>query len=139
MRYKLRITIAAGLYRMRKAIVEPVFGQIKSVRGLRHFLLRGLANVHDEFRLIAFTHNLLNSHRHRAAQALSRDHGPSQLPERPPKPRLEARGREAVSGSAVQPLRHGELERSGRAPLERDPSRRRIGGAFADGKSPTDS
>ena len=72
MRYKLRTTIAAALYRMRKAIVEPVFGQIKSVRGLRRFLLRGLANVQDEFRLIAFTHNLLKLHRHRAAQALSR-------------------------------------------------------------------
>jgi Transposase DDE domain len=66
-RYKLRTTIAAALYRMRKAIVEPVFGQIKSVRGLRRFLLRGLANVQDEFRRIAFTHNRLKLHRHRAA------------------------------------------------------------------------
>jgi DDE family transposase len=67
MRYKLRTTIAAALYRMRKAIVEPVFGQIKSVRGLRRFLLRDLANVQDEFRLIALTHNLLQLHGNRAA------------------------------------------------------------------------
>jgi hypothetical protein len=72
MRHKLRTTIAAAIDRMRKAIVEPVSGPIKSVRGLRRFLLRGLANVRDEFRLIAFTHNILKLHRQRAAQALSR-------------------------------------------------------------------
>ena len=32
-----------ALYARRKAIVEPVFGQIKGVRGFRRFLLRGLA------------------------------------------------------------------------------------------------
>ena len=30
------------LYKRRKAIVEPVFGQIKEARGLRRFLLRGI-------------------------------------------------------------------------------------------------
>jgi hypothetical protein len=72
MRDKLRTTIATALYRIRKAIVEPVFGPIKSVRGLRRVLLRGLANVRDEFRLIAFTHNLLKLHRQRVGQALSK-------------------------------------------------------------------
>ena len=47
------------LYRMRKAIVEPVFGQIKEARGFRRFLLRGLIAVGHEFELIALTHNLL--------------------------------------------------------------------------------
>jgi hypothetical protein len=51
--------------------VEPVLGQIKGVRGLRRFLLRGLAKVRDEFLLIAFTHNLLKLHRHRGVRALA--------------------------------------------------------------------
>ena len=63
MRAKVKSPAGAALYRMRKAIVEPVFGQIKSVRGLRRFLLRGLENVGNEFRLMALTHNLLKLHR----------------------------------------------------------------------------
>jgi transposase len=59
MRQKLRTTAGHDLYRMRKAIVEPVFGQIKEARGLRRFFSRGVAKVRDEFRFIALTHNLL--------------------------------------------------------------------------------
>ncbi len=59
MRHKLRSEQGRALYKRRKAIVEPVFGQIKAVRGLRRFVLRGLANVREEFNLIAMTHNLL--------------------------------------------------------------------------------
>jgi hypothetical protein len=44
---------------MRKAIVEPVFGQIKAARGIRNFLLRGLAKAGAEWKLICATHNLL--------------------------------------------------------------------------------
>ena len=29
-------------YRLRKQVVEPVFGQIKQARGFRQFLLRGI-------------------------------------------------------------------------------------------------
>ena len=43
----------------RKHIVEPVFGQIKSARGIRKFLLRGLEKVSGEWQLICLTHNLL--------------------------------------------------------------------------------
>jgi len=32
-------------YRLRKQVVEPVFGQIKQARGFRQFLLRGVENV----------------------------------------------------------------------------------------------
>ena len=39
--------------------VEPVFGQIKEARGFRRFLLRGLAAVRAEWRLICLGHNLL--------------------------------------------------------------------------------
>jgi hypothetical protein len=59
MRAKLRTDAGRALYRMRKAIVEPVFGQIKAVRGIRRFVVRGLANVRAEFLFIALTHNVL--------------------------------------------------------------------------------
>jgi transposase len=56
---KLRTKKGRETYAQRKVIVEPVFGQIKEVRGLRRFLLRGLANVAGEWALICLTHNLL--------------------------------------------------------------------------------
>jgi hypothetical protein len=59
MRAKLREEGGRQLYKQRKAIVEPVFGQFKEARGFRRFLLRGLQNVRHEFDLIALTHNLL--------------------------------------------------------------------------------
>jgi transposase len=59
MRHKLSSIEGRALYKLRKAIVEPVFGQIKEARGLRRFLLRGFAAARAEFRLIALTHNLL--------------------------------------------------------------------------------
>jgi hypothetical protein len=39
---KLRSKKGARIYAQRKAIVEPVNGQIKEARGLRRFPLRGL-------------------------------------------------------------------------------------------------
>ena len=45
-------------YRLRKQIVEPVFGQIKQARGFRQFLLRGLDKVQSEWALICTVHNL---------------------------------------------------------------------------------
>ena len=35
-------------YRLRKRVVEPVFGQIKQARGFRQVLLRGLDQVRGE-------------------------------------------------------------------------------------------
>jgi transposase len=46
-------------YRLRKQVVEPVFGQIKQARGFRQFLRRGLAQVQSEWSLICTVHNLL--------------------------------------------------------------------------------
>jgi transposase len=46
-------------YRLRKQVVEPVFGQIKQARGLRQFLLRGLDQVRGEWAMICTAHNLL--------------------------------------------------------------------------------
>jgi transposase len=56
---KVRTPEGRALYARRKVIVEPVFGQIKGVRGFRRFLLRGLAKVRGEWRLVCLTHNLL--------------------------------------------------------------------------------
>ena len=58
MRRKLRTRKGRRIYARRKAIVEPVFGQIKG-RGFRQFLLRGERNVRGEWSLICMTHNLL--------------------------------------------------------------------------------
>ena len=44
---------------MRKAIVEPVFGQIKERRGFRRFSFRGVGSVRLEWKLICLTGNIL--------------------------------------------------------------------------------
>src|ERR1019366_1835850 len=46
-------------YRLRKQIVEPVFGQIKQARGFRQFLLRGVGQVRAEWAMLCTAHNLL--------------------------------------------------------------------------------
>ena len=59
MRQKLRSPEGRAVYQMRKAVVEPVFGQIKECRGFRRFLFRGLKTVEAEWRTICLTHNQL--------------------------------------------------------------------------------
>ena len=59
MRRKLSSAAGKALYAARKQIVEPVFGMIKSARGIRKFVLRGLERVSAEWQLICLTHNLL--------------------------------------------------------------------------------
>jgi transposase len=56
---KLGTKAGRKVYSRRKAVVEPVFGQIKQARGLRRFLLRGQENAAGEWKLICLTHNLL--------------------------------------------------------------------------------
>ena len=56
---KLRTIKGRATYSKRKAIVEPVFGQIKQVRGFRQFLLRGFDQVSAEWELICLGHNLM--------------------------------------------------------------------------------
>ena len=60
---KLHTKAGAAVYAARKAIVEPVFGQIKQARGFRQFLLRGLAKVQGEWSLVCTTHNILKLYR----------------------------------------------------------------------------
>ena len=45
-------------YRLRKQVVEPVFGQIKQANGFRQFLLRGIEKVTAEWAMICTAHNL---------------------------------------------------------------------------------
>ena len=66
MRAKLHTEVGDALYRRRKAIVEPVNGQIKN-RGLGTLSLRGLPKARGEWSLIALTHNLLKLHKARRA------------------------------------------------------------------------
>jgi transposase len=56
---KLRTKKGQGIYKKRKEIIEPVFGQIKEVRGFRRFHLRGLEAVTGEWDLVCLTHNVL--------------------------------------------------------------------------------
>ena len=46
-------------YRLRARTVEPVFGLIKSARGFRQFLLRGMEKVSNEWSLLCTAHNII--------------------------------------------------------------------------------
>jgi transposase len=59
---KLRTVNGRAVYAWRKAIVEPVFGQIKHARRFRQFLRRGQWAVQHEWALICTVHNLLKLH-----------------------------------------------------------------------------
>jgi hypothetical protein len=65
---KLRSKVGSASYAQRKAIVEPVNGQIKETRSLRRLLLRGLEKVVAEWQLIAAMHYLLKLFRQRRSQ-----------------------------------------------------------------------
>jgi transposase len=63
MRRKLKTKAGKTVYAARKAIVEPVFGQIKQARGFRQFLMRGIDKVRGEWSLVCLTHNVLKMYR----------------------------------------------------------------------------
>jgi len=58
MKEKLKTEDGAAAYRRRKAIVEPVFGWIKSVLGFRQFSFRGLKKTNAEWHLVCLAMNL---------------------------------------------------------------------------------
>ena len=68
---KLRTKPGRAAYRRRKAIVEPVFGQITTVQNGRRLLLRGIDGARGEWRLLAACHNLLKVFRHAATARLA--------------------------------------------------------------------
>jgi transposase len=59
MRRKLKTQKGRKVYGLRKELPEPVFGQIKQVRGFRQFLFRGSEKVSREWKVICTGHNLL--------------------------------------------------------------------------------
>jgi DDE family transposase len=68
---KLRTKPGRAAYRRRKAIVEPVFGQIMTCQNGRQLLLRGEDGARGEWRLLAACHNLRKIFRHAALAALA--------------------------------------------------------------------
>jgi transposase len=58
MRHKLQTSAGKAIYKLRKQVVEPVFGVIKSAIGIRQFRLRGLKKVSAEWKLICMSYNL---------------------------------------------------------------------------------
>jgi hypothetical protein len=64
MAHKLRTEAGRSVYKMRKAIVEPVFGQIKEIRGFRRFSLRGEEKARSEWKLVCAAANLLKLFRY---------------------------------------------------------------------------
>jgi len=67
MRERLASETGRALYATRKAVVEPVFGQIKEARNIRRFRLRSLHKAACEWKFICATHNLLKLFRYRIA------------------------------------------------------------------------
>lgn len=66
MRRKLSTKAGKAAYAQRKAIVEPIFGQIKEANlEFNRFSFRGLTKVHSEWLLVCAAHNLLKVVRHR--------------------------------------------------------------------------
>jgi len=59
MERKLLTERGRALYKLRGQTVEPVFGQIKDVRGFDKFMRRGFEACRSEWSLICATHNLL--------------------------------------------------------------------------------
>jgi transposase len=68
---KLRTKKGRAMYAKRKGMIEPIFGQLKQVLGLRQFSMRGLALMRGEWRLMATVHNLLKLWRHGQEAALA--------------------------------------------------------------------
>jgi len=58
MAHRLQTPMGKSLYKLRKQTVEPVFGIIKEVMGLRRFRLRGRAKVSLEWTLVCLSYNL---------------------------------------------------------------------------------
>jgi transposase len=60
---KVRTKRGRGVYARRKTIVEPVFGQMDTVQGVRRLLLRGKPAARAQWRFQCAVHNLLKLHR----------------------------------------------------------------------------
>jgi len=70
MRDKVASPEGRKIYRLRKCIPEPVFGQIKHAMGFRRFMMRGMAKAAGEWALVCTCHNVLKLWRSLAATGL---------------------------------------------------------------------
>jgi transposase len=68
---KTRTKKGRGVYARRKAIVEPVFGQMDTVQDARRLLLRGKPAARAQWRFQCAIHNLLKLHRNGGLALLS--------------------------------------------------------------------
>lgn len=122
-RMRARVTSEDGraLYARRKAVVEPVNGQIKQARGFRRFSFRGLEAVEAEWALVCACHNLLKLFANRPQQGrrAPRRHAPH-APARPFLPELGFSCPDPASRRPPDALR-----RSGR-PADRPRALRRV-------------
>ena len=73
MRWRLNSAEGRSVYARRKAVVEPVNGQIKHARGFRQFSFRGRSAVEAEWQLVSLCHNLLELFAHRQTWRTPRD------------------------------------------------------------------
>ena len=69
MAHRLRTPDGAALYALRQHTVEPVFGDVKHLRGFRRFSRRDLAAVDAEWKLVMTVHNILKLFRNHPATA----------------------------------------------------------------------
>jgi hypothetical protein len=58
MAHRLKTIAGRKIYALRKQIVEPVFGIIKSVMGFRRFSMRGLESANNEWNLVCLAWNV---------------------------------------------------------------------------------
>jgi len=63
---KSKIDSAKGrhIYSKRLGTVEPVFGHINTMIGIKRFSLRGKTKVNAQWQLITMVHNILKIHRY---------------------------------------------------------------------------
>src|SRR5919204_2028371 len=96
---KLRTKKGRAVYSRRKAIVEPVFGQIDTVQNGRRLLLRGREAARAEWRLHCACHNLLKLFRAGGLALLERKQPGKEARWRRPGERL------ALAAQLLRPLR----------------------------------
>jgi transposase len=68
MEHLLRTPQGHTAYKQRSSLIEPVFGDRKHNRGIRHFRRRGLHAVRSEWAFLHLAGNMLKLHKHHAAQ-----------------------------------------------------------------------
>ena len=69
MEHLLRTPQGAAAYKQRSSLIEPVFGDRKHNRQVRHFRRRGINAVRSEWAFIQLAGNILKLYNHRAAPA----------------------------------------------------------------------